>query len=208
MHIDEATMQYIVDAWDIDLDRSLVAPGEGVVNLGVRGDRGWIGGLGVVPSARRRGLGRALMEAVLEQAPPTVTLEVLEQNEPAIALYESLGFEHVRVLEVWSLPEQPEAAARSVDPAPLGQDDVPWQRDDGSLPAEYERFEVDGGAILVRGGGILQLEAQNEAAAVALLSRGRALQYVNVPEGDVAIDALKTLDGERTTRQHELRLTH
>ena len=37
MHIDEATMKFIVESWDIDLDRSRVAPGEGVAILGVRG---------------------------------------------------------------------------------------------------------------------------------------------------------------------------
>ena len=58
-------------------------------------------GIAVVPEQRRNGVGRALMEAVLELAPPTVLLEVIEANEPAIKLYESLGFEKTRVLEVW-----------------------------------------------------------------------------------------------------------
>jgi GNAT superfamily N-acetyltransferase len=205
IHVDEATMRYMVETWDIDLARSRVAPGIGVCNLGVRGDRGWVGGLGVVPEARRSGVGRALMEAVLELAPPVVTLEVLEQNEPAIGLYESLGFERTRVLEVWSLPAQPAVEARSAEPAPLGQSDLPWQREDASLPPGYERVEVDGGAMLFRGGTILQLQADGEDAATALLSRGSALHYVNVPEGDVAIGALKRLGGERTARQFELR---
>jgi ribosomal protein S18 acetylase RimI-like enzyme len=206
IHVDEPTMRYMVETWDIDLARSRVAPGAGVCNLGVRGERGWIGGLGVVPDARRSGVGRALMEAVLEQAPPVVTLEVLEQNEPAINLYESLGFERTRLLEVWSLPEQPVAEARAAEPEPLGQSDLPWQREDGSLPPGYERVEVDGGAMLFRGGTILQLRADGEDAAAALLSRGAALHYVNVPEGDVAIGALERLGGERTARQLELRL--
>ena len=96
LHLDEAALAYMVDAWDVDLARSRVAlrDGEplGIVNLAVRGDRGWIGGLGVVPAERRHGIGRKLLEAVLAEAPPVVTLEVLEQNEPAIRLYEALGF--------------------------------------------------------------------------------------------------------------------
>ena len=206
IHVDEPTMRYMVETWDIDLARSRVAPGKGVCNLGVRGERGWIGGLGVVPEARRRGLGRALMEAVLAQAPPLVTLEVLEQNEPALRLYESLGFERTRVLEVWSLPAQPAVAARSVEPEPLGQSDLPWQREEGSLPPGYERIEVDGGAMLFRGGTVLQLRADDEDAAAALLSRGTALHYVNVPEGDVALGALQCLGGKRTARQFEMAL--
>jgi GNAT superfamily N-acetyltransferase len=206
IRVDEPTMRFMVETWDIDLGRSRVAPGVGVCNLGVRGDRGWIGGLGVVPGARRGGVGRALMEAVLAVAPPVVTLEVLEQNEPARRLYESLGFEPTRMLEVWSLPEQPAVEARSAAPAPLGQDGLPWQREDASLPPGYERVEVDGGAMLYRGGTILQLRAVDEDSAAALLARGTALHYVNVPEGDVAIAALERLGGKRTARQLELRL--
>lgn len=217
MHVDEATFAFMVDAWDIDLARSCVAlDGDepvGVVNLGVRGDRGWIGGLGVVQGARRRGIGRALMEAVLAQAPPLVTLEVLEQNEPAIRLYETLGFERLRLLEVWSLTaEAPAAEARVVEPRPLGQTGLPWQRADESLPGSYERLEVDGGAALVRAGGprvsVLQLAADSEDAAAELIAaaraRGESLHYVNVPEGDPASAALRRLGGSLDLRQLEL----
>ncbi|MGZ4353731.1 MAG: GNAT family N-acetyltransferase [Gaiellaceae bacterium] len=211
MSVDEPTMEYMLDAWDIDLTRSRVAlDGEervGVANLGVRGERSWIGGIGVVRSRRRHGVGRALMEALLAEAPPVVTLEVLEQNEPAIKLYEALGFERTRVLEVWTLKEPPTREARSVEPAPLGQTGLPWQRADESLPPGYERVEVDGGAMLFRGGTILQLQAVDEDAAVQLLSRGTPLHYVNVPEGDIASGALRRLGGELTLRQFEMALS-
>jgi GNAT superfamily N-acetyltransferase len=206
IRVDEGTLRYMVDAWDIDLARSRAVPGVGVCNLGVRGERGWIGGLGVVPSERRHGVGRALMEAVLDAAPPLVTLEVIEQNEPAIKLYEDLGFERTRVLEVWSLPEPPLAEARKAEPSPLGQTDLPWQREDESLPADYERYEVDGGAMLLRGATIFQLDARDEEAAVALLSRGTKLQYVNVPEGDLASAAMRELGGALDLRQFEMQL--
>lgn len=208
VQVDEALMRYMIDSWDIDLSLSRVAGDVGLCNLGVRGDRGWIGGVGVVPAARRQGIGRRLMEAVLEVAPPTVTLEVLEQNEPAIRLYEDLGFERTRILEVWSVKETPLVPARSADPAPLGGDGLPWQREDRSLPpGGYERFELDGGAVLVRGTNVLQLTAADEDTAAALLSRGTAVQYVNVPEGDVASGALRRLGGELTLRQFEMALS-
>ena len=203
MHFDEPTLRYMVDAWDIDLARSRVAPDAGLANLAVRGDRGWIGGIAVVPEQRRHGVGRALMEAVLELAPLTVLLEVIEANEPAIKLYESLGFERIRVLEVWRV-EAPEVPAESVEPSALGQTDLPWQREDASLPQDYERVEVAGGAMIFRGGTVFQLEARDEDAAVALLSRGTALNYVNVPEGDVASGALARLGGELRLRQFEM----
>jgi ribosomal protein S18 acetylase RimI-like enzyme len=203
MHVDEPTLRYMVDVWDIDLSKSRVAPGAGLANLGVRDDRGWIGGIGVVPEQRRNGVGRALMEAVLELAPPTVLLEVIEANEPAIKLYESLGFEKTRVLEVWRV-EAPEVPAESVAPSALGQTDLPWQREDASLPPDYERVEVAGGAMIFRGGTVFQLEARDEDAAAALLSRGTALNYVNVPEGDVASSALARLGGELRLTQFEM----
>lgn len=206
VQLDEASMKHIVDSWSIDLSRSRVAKGLGICNLGVRGDVGWIGGIGVVKEHRGEGIGRKLMNAVLEVAPPTVELEVIEQNEPALKLYESLGFERTRLLEVWTV-EAPELEARQVDPSPLGQRDLPWQRADEALPPEYERWEVDGGAMLIKGGSVLQLQADSIEVATALLSRGKKLSFVNVPEGDVASAALAAMGGEMPLRQIEMRLS-
>lgn len=217
--VDEAALASMVDAWDIDLGRSRVAVRDdvaiGLAMLGVRGERGWIGGLGVVAAERRHGVGRALMEAVLEDAPPVVGLEVIEQNEPALRLYEQLGFEQTRMLEMWSLTnEVAPAGARTSDPSPLGQSGLPWQRADESLPAEYERLEVDGGAALIRLTGprvsVVQLDAVDERAADELIraarGRGKSLQYVNVPEGDPASAALRALGGALDLRQVEMTL--
>jgi len=217
--VDEAAFDSIVERWDIDLARSRVAfDGDepvGLANLAVRGESGWIGGIGVVPAARRRGIGRALMEAVLAEAPPHVTLEVIEQNEPARRLYEQLGFATRRMLEVWTLTvELAGGDVRDVDPEPLGQDDLPWQRADASLPEGCERIEVDGGAALFRatGGtvGIAQLAAADEGVArellCALRSRGNRVTYVNVPEGDPASVALRELGGSLDLRQYEMEL--
>jgi ribosomal protein S18 acetylase RimI-like enzyme len=219
VHLDAAALETVVARWDIDLERSRVAfegdEAVGLANLAVRGEDAWIGGIGVVPSARRRGVGRALMEAVLAEAPSRVTLEVIVENEPARRLYEQLGFESRRVLEVWSLSAEVEAGAvRDVEPAPLGQDDLPWQRGDASLPDGCERIEVDGGAALfrVRDGhvGVAQLAARDAAVASELLCamrvRGERLSYVNVPEGDPASLALRELGGTLDLTQLEMEL--
>ncbi len=219
VHVDEAAFAFMVDAWDIALARSRVAlEGEerlGLANLAIRGDRSWIGGIAVVPVARRRGIGRALMEAVLAEAPGSVMLEVLEQNEPAIALYRSLGFEPTRLLEVWSLTGDvppPDGEVRTVDPRPLDQEGLPWQRQDRALGSGFERLETDGGEAIVRVSGprvsVLQLRADGEAPARRLLQAARAraesLHYVNVPEGDAASTALAALGGTIDLRQHEM----
>ena len=55
--------------------------------------------LGVGPEERRRGIGRALVEAMLvalrEHGITAVFLEVRESNASAIALYQKLGFSEV-----------------------------------------------------------------------------------------------------------------
>jgi ribosomal protein S18 acetylase RimI-like enzyme len=216
--LDGTQMAAVIELWDLDLERSRVAVGDdgapiGLVLLGVRGERSWVGGLGVVPESRRGGVGRALMESVLAAATADVSLEVIEQNEPAIRLYRDLGFEQTRMLEIWMLNgEVPEAEARAVEPQPLGRSDVPWQSADESLPAGYERLEVDGGAMLFRRGPlgvtVLQLEARDEAAARQLIgaaARGvEALRYVNAPAGEPGSAALRSLGATLEVRQLEL----
>src|SRR4051812_50146435 len=113
----------MVDAWDIDLDRSRVAVQDrtpvGVTMLGVRGDRGWIGGLGVLPADRRGGIGRALVEAGLADAPPSGSLEGIEENDPALRPYQSLRVEHTRALEIWSVNgDGPPPSPRAGGPRP------------------------------------------------------------------------------------------
>jgi ribosomal protein S18 acetylase RimI-like enzyme len=212
MNVDEAALRFMVDAWDIELARSRVAleDGEpvGLAFLAVRGGSAWIGGVGVALASRGRGIGRRLMEAVLTEAPRPVSLEVIEQNVPAKRLYDSLGFEVVRMLEVWSLTEDaPASDARSLDrPRPLGQASLPWQRQDASLPENTEGLETDRGTVLFRISNdrvsIVQLDAADEAAAARLLAaaraRGTSLHYVNVPEGDPASAALARLGGTAT----------
>src|ERR1041384_4011682 len=71
-HLDEAALRSMTDSFDIDLDASRVAfrDGEpvGVANLALRGDEAWIGGVGVVTDARRKGIGAQLMREVHEEA--------------------------------------------------------------------------------------------------------------------------------------------
>lgn len=58
--------------------------------------KGTLYSLFVDPAARRRGVGRALVEAVITHAADAVEivlLSVVTTNQPAIALYEAVGFE-------------------------------------------------------------------------------------------------------------------
>lgn len=94
--------------WSASALALLTAPPNGGF-VAVSGEEivGYVGFLGVLdeleitnvathPSARRRGIGRALVGELLEfsrqNAVVRVTLEVRTSNAPAIALYQSLGF--------------------------------------------------------------------------------------------------------------------
>lgn len=48
--------------------------------------------VGVDPGYQRRGIGRGMMERLLDGVDGAVFLEVRTDNEPAITLYQSLGF--------------------------------------------------------------------------------------------------------------------
>ena len=220
--LDAVSMALIVELWDIDLDASRVAGEAAFALLAVREARGWIGGMGVVPAARRRGLGEAVLRGVIAEARARgldeVSLEVLVQNEPARRLYEKLGFELVRELAIWELGAVEGGDAREV---PL--DDAiaevrsrrgarePWQRDDSTVehlcghePAPFG-LAIESGAAIMRASGsrssVLQLAADDPRP---LLAAAAPLVWLNVPADDPAAAALAELGGTVTERQLEL----
>jgi ribosomal protein S18 acetylase RimI-like enzyme len=83
-------------------DESLVA----FTLNGIEGARGYDSGTGVVPSFRRRGLGREVMDRscslLRAHGCKRYVLEVLEGNSAAAALYSAGGFIETRRLQCWS----------------------------------------------------------------------------------------------------------
>lgn len=231
MQVDEDTLRYFVRTFDLDPDAGFVAYDDGtqvgLVNLGVRGDRGWIGGVGVVPEARRKGIGRLLMEAVHGQARERgireVSLEVLEANDAAYRLYEDLGYEMLRWVEIGSLEP-----VEGEPPAEVGWEDAhariaelrtardPWQRDDDTLQKydDLRGLRTDTGAAVFRAttaGPILLLQfAGDQDAAREVLSSLRTLgplSVFNIPEDDPVAAAFRELGGEPSLRQREMSLS-
>lgn len=202
VHVDAAAFAAMVELSDVDLARSRIALRDeqpvGLALLARRGDECWIAGMGVAPAARRTGLGKAVMDAVIDEAGSVgagcVRLEVIEQNVAARRLYEQLGFRRVRDLEVWSLErvDGPPVGAREIDaddarawiaahrPSP-----EPWQRADATLDRmltagrSFDALSVErdagrvGAAVFTSPGGtasVLQLAAVDEGAAADLLA--------------------------------------
>jgi ribosomal-protein-alanine N-acetyltransferase len=70
---------------------------DGYVGLNAVPPEGEVATIGVAPRSQGRGLGRALLDALVEEARRRgvawLFLEVLDTNEPALALYGSAGFE-------------------------------------------------------------------------------------------------------------------
>jgi hypothetical protein len=169
---------------------------------------------------------QAVLDAGRDRGLSEIRLEVLEQNEAAHGLYDALGFEMTRWVEVWVLDgaEGGDAREVSVDEAgaviaKLRQEPEPWQRADETVERLRELepaprgLAVDGGAAIYRetpqAVSLVQI-AGDEASAEALLYtlRGRgAVNALNLPEGDPAAAAMRRLGGRVAARQREMRLT-
>jgi GNAT superfamily N-acetyltransferase len=227
--VDAPAVRLMTEAYNLDRAASRVAVRDGdrvgLANLGLRDADGWIGGIGVVPIERRRGTARALMHALHEEAlvrnVQRVWLEVIVENAPAIPLYESLGYEHVRDVEVWSLPgadgDPPEVDAAEAHAWIRAHrtEREPWQRADASLAKlpEARGLLVEGGAAVVRVAGtrvsVIQIEGSREPLRELLAGArglGETLSVLNLPAGHPAGTALDDLGGRVDVRQHEMLL--
>ena len=218
---------------DIDLSCSQVVLADdepaAFALVGLRGEDAWIGGMGTVPSQRRRGLGERALVATIEEASArgasSVWLEVIDRNEAALRLYEKLGFELVRDLIVWSLSATDEELPpfREVDVEEAHawisehrQSREPWQRSDEALRhmGGLRALMVENAAaVMFREGDaaniVMQIAATDEeAVADALIAAAgeRQLRLSNAPAGEAASHALERLGATQEAWQHEMRL--
>jgi GNAT superfamily N-acetyltransferase len=229
MQIGEEQLRFMVDAYDIWLDASQIAALDGrdvgLANLAVRDDEAWVGGVGVIPAARRKGIGEALMHALHDQARTLgvrrVWLEVIEQNESAYRLYEKLGYAVARTVEVWSLAHDASATGVVTDVdvgiararlQQLRSQREPWQRADGTLDHldDLRAIWTDGSAAVFRmaGANVSLLQVAGEAAEellLALRSEG-SVHLLNLPEDDPVGEALRALGADVVVRQREMAL--
>jgi ribosomal protein S18 acetylase RimI-like enzyme len=226
--VDESAFSFMAGTWDYDLDASLIAvdggDDVGLCMLAVRGASGWIGGVGILAGRRGEGIGERLMRAIGERAASRgieqLWLEVLVQNEPAIRLYEKLGYEVVRELQVWSLDdlvlqEHDVASAPVADVVGRSSQRPPWQRADAAVKRQDDARALakgDGSLVYRSGNGVASiLQADGDAEAVRALVESlptgtTGVRYLNGPEGDPVNAALEALGGTCVARQHEMLL--
>ena len=161
MRLNADQMAAMEQSYDIDLGRSAAAvigrESVGMALLGRRGDRAWLGSVGVIPAWRRRGLARALVGRVIaaagEAGARRITLEVIAENMPARTLYDALGFRPVGELLTWRrradadplpIPEERLAHARPRDLlahfAALHDQPACWQSEEATLRNQIHRL--------------------------------------------------------------------
>lgn len=122
MPMNAGRMQEYVALYDVDLLRSSVAiEGDEIVGLGMLGlrrENGWITRLGVLPEGRRKGVGSAILESLLDNARAAgvrdMWLEVISGNDPAHELFLKYGFRETRELIVARRPPRPASGTQSV----------------------------------------------------------------------------------------------
>ena len=234
IEIDGAALRRMVATHDIDLDASVVGldGNEGIAAgmLAVRRDRGWLGGMGVVPERRGAGVGTAVTQRLLERARDhgldRVRLEVLQQNAAAIAVYRKLGFLDRPDVVVWQLADAPDGdRAEDVDLDEALQElataggEAPWQRNAATLSrmresgAELRGVRAEHGVAVFSTtsahAALHELVASTVESARALLrapfERGAAsLLFLNGPSAGIAADALRTARATELAVQHEL----
>lgn len=123
LHVDADQLARMDLIYDVLPDASVVAEARGrlvgMALLSRRGNRGWISAVGTIPAARRQGVARQMMQALIANERrlglAEVILEVISENHKAHELYLDIGFQDVRELLTWRL-------AADADPLPIPQE--------------------------------------------------------------------------------------
>lgn len=140
----------LAESVDFNISRVIYLDDE-AVGVALIARRGWtsrLAAMSIVPASRGRGAGRVAMDILLAEASSrgdhSMTLEVIENNTPAVRLYESSGFKTQRMLVSYegdfsnadgNAPDLQEVDIRDVAAlvTAYGLNDLPWQVSGESL---------------------------------------------------------------------------
>lgn len=109
MQMTQETFSAYAARYSVDFSASLVAEWDGIpaglALLGLRDERAWITRMGVLREARQVGMGRALVEGLLDSArargATEAQLEVIRENAIGLRLFRNCGFVPMRHLLVF-----------------------------------------------------------------------------------------------------------
>lgn len=144
------------DSVDLQLSRVILNDAE-PVGVALIARRGWtsrLAAMSIIPNARSKGIGAVAVRQLLDEAKArgdkTMLLEVIEQNAPAVRLYEKCGFQKMRRLIGFtghSNFENVDVALEQVDVREVARvltahssDDLPWQISGESLAQSAPPF--------------------------------------------------------------------
>lgn len=201
-HLEAPQLQGHIASGNIDLSASRLAYEDervvGIVLLGIRGQRGWVGGVGVNRAWRGKGVGRQLMQSLIDSAREhgltALQLEVIEGNTAAHNLYLSLGFQNTRRLlildRVFTTPstntgikiEAISPADALLHTAAFHSRPNPWQREPESLRPQAARMT---GWSAMRDG--------NTAACAIAYTGEKTIQWMDIGCAAGDEDALRAL---------------
>jgi ribosomal protein S18 acetylase RimI-like enzyme len=146
MHADSLARFCAADGCDLSLSQ-LVLRGDQAHGFALIARRGWtsrVAAFGIVPDAQGQGVGTWLMGELIAQAQArgdhALTLEVIEQNERGLRLYDGIGMRRVRRLVGFRgdlLPGAP-AALEQIDPYEVARRVGAWQAVDVPWPCSGE----------------------------------------------------------------------
>ena len=132
------------DSIDLDSSRVLLVDEEpsGIALIARRGWTSRLAAMGISEEKRGKGAGSSFMEKLVQEARQRndheMVLEVIEQNEPAVLLYQKIGFQSIRRLVGFiHKSDETEASMSNVQEIDLreagiivslhGLPDLPWQ---------------------------------------------------------------------------------
>jgi ribosomal protein S18 acetylase RimI-like enzyme len=154
----------------VDLCASVAVQNEGkTIGVALVARRGWncrLASMSIDPNFRGKRVGTMLTEFIIraarERGDRNYVLEVIEQNTPALKLYQSAGFAPVRRLFGYSaeaIEGKEDAALEEVDPVTVaatvsrwGMNDLPWQISPPALTAlgpPYRAFQLGPASALI-----------------------------------------------------------
>jgi len=192
-----------MDSVDLSASRVVVRDGT-AVGAALIARRGWtcrLAGMAIVPEARRTGVGRAAVTQLLAEAKArgeqSMVLEVIEQNEPAVKLYQALGFRTIRRLVGFAGPGVPEAtialALTEVDPRDVAEvvthdslRDLPWQLSGetlAQLSPPHVAYRLNGSWVTLTDPAKPQITIRGLVTEHAVQGQGRAAAILRAVMG-------------------------